>query len=774
MTKEASSVLEYMSERLKQKPYISNPNSKDLLAEVATVIIHILLDDGKYDLQIDNSFNIFKDRVFDYSVKKIETTRNLAYFKDKDDTEIAKAFLDMLNLHFNKEEIRTLVQLFDEIDTMDNDYQFKFKKKETDTNIQEMRDNDNANKIKTSLIYPNQNIESKLSELFNVSETAIIREDTLLKEINNLLYSHAWVNAYDLFGDIQYIIYIQKKLAESKKQPIQYDVLKAFESKQNVFFTSHKKSLHLETRQDARKSLRNIWFSEYSIVTVIKIGRLFEAIESIKKDGIIVVKDYETTKPADIKYDAPLKAQHDKTEEDIEYIEKQKDAPTLNSKKQSVRKDNVSNLLDLYNDSKKKIIEEPDIINLHKQLIRNKAWMNIADCISSIAYILIRQSQLINPQRGLSLNKLKYLFLDCIYLINSDIIKFKNDNHENNRELVRSKLLQQYGIKKLIEFYNSIIRLYTVNDDGTIVFGETENETPKYTRDDSKSEMILSETNQTNKLLADLYKDSENFIINEQRIIDLHSQLVNSREWSNISQCIASIAYVLIRQIDFANSPRGLKYVKMKSLFRKCVDIHAQDSLVFDDGNHLHNIEIVEERLIKQYGIDLLIDFFKRIIGTYDVAADGTFIFEESKGKLDEEKKPEENISVQNDTEDDSDDDYNDGTVEKEEDNKKPQEPSTDIPEFDRKASYNEDGTNILLAKLEAYSNNSSIKEIFQYYFLDIQESFSHVRTKGELFEAYQHFKEYTAINFISKTQKEKLMEAFRCYIYDLLGINKK
>ena len=279
-------------------------------------------------------------------------------------------------------------------------------------------------------------------------------------------------------------------------------------------------------------------------------------------------------------------------------------------------------------------------------------------------------------------------------------------------------------------------------------------------------EKILLESNQTNELLVDLYRDSENFAINEQRIVDLHSQFVNSREWSNISQCIASIAYVLIRQIEFANRPNGLKFKKLKNLYRKCIVIYNQDNLVFKDGNHLHNIGIVEEKLIQRYKY-LLTVFFKEIIGSYNVATDGTIIFEE--------EEQEENTSVQNDTEDDSNDNNNsDGNVEKEEDDKMPQEPTTDIPEFDSNASYNEEGTNILLAKIEAYSNNSSIVEIFQYYFLDIQESFFHVKTKGELFEAYQHFKEYTAINFISKTHKEELMEAFRCYIYYLLEINKK
>ncbi len=37
-----------MSGRLKQQAYINNPDARNFLAEVATIILYILLNDGKY------------------------------------------------------------------------------------------------------------------------------------------------------------------------------------------------------------------------------------------------------------------------------------------------------------------------------------------------------------------------------------------------------------------------------------------------------------------------------------------------------------------------------------------------------------------------------------------------------------------------------------------------------------------------------------------------------------------------------------------------------
>ena len=62
--------------------------------------------------------------------------------------------------------------------------------------------------------------------------------------------------------------------------------------------------------------------------------------------------------------------------------------------------------------------------------------------------------------------------------------------------------------------------------------------------------------------------------------------------------------------------------------------------------------------------------------------------------------------------------------------------------------------------------------EIFQFYNLDIKEFFSNVETKGELFDAYKKFRDYTAINFLPKYHREEMLDAFKCYINYLLAIS--
>lgn len=66
----------------------------------------------------------------------------------------------------------------------------------------------------------------------------------------------------------------------------------------------------------------------------------------------------------------------------------------------------------------------------------------------------------------------------------------------------------------------------------------------------------------------------------------------------------------------------------------------------------------------------------------------------------------------------------------------------------------------------------NNLKEIFQFYNLDIKESFSNVTTKGELFNAYETFKQYTAINFLPAHHKEEMLNAFKLYINYLLEID--
>lgn len=64
------------------------------------------------------------------------------------------------------------------------------------------------------------------------------------------------------------------------------------------------------------------------------------------------------------------------------------------------------------------------------------------------------------------------------------------------------------------------------------------------------------------------------------------------------------------------------------------------------------------------------------------------------------------------------------------------------------------------------------IKEIYQYYYLDIKESFSNVKTKGELLDAYEHFNNYSAINYLTTRHKSELKEAFKLFFFYLLKID--
>jgi len=68
-----------MSGRLKQEAYKNNPDARNFIAEVATVIMHIILNDGKYDIQINPCLDNFRNRIFDYSVSKIALSRDFNY-----------------------------------------------------------------------------------------------------------------------------------------------------------------------------------------------------------------------------------------------------------------------------------------------------------------------------------------------------------------------------------------------------------------------------------------------------------------------------------------------------------------------------------------------------------------------------------------------------------------------------------------------------------------------------------------------------------------------
>ena len=865
MPPKENTVLRYMSERLKHEPYIDNPDSKVFLSEVAMVIMHILQKDGKIDLQIDNCLEEFKDYIFNFSIKKIAATRNLAYFTDKDDASMSVVFRKMLE-DFSKKKICTLMLLFNEVEAVDDNFIIIFKKKPaiaTEDNAptnavsttKEVRTKDeitlnNQEIVPLPHFYGEDVADSKLTDLLDSSEIKILEENTLVQEINALLFSLAWKNVYDLFGDVLCILYNQQRLAENKNKIINYYILIEFESKLDSFFKTHKKKINLTNRQSVRNSFRDIWFKEYSESTIIKMAAVFDVIESITKGGDITIKDPQKVIP--------------------NYFESAS-SPLSNVKNEQfpvVSEDNslLNQLIIQYNESNHAIINESAIIDLHKRLITNKKWNNIVDCISSIAYIIIKQSFLANTQGGLTLSKLKYLFLDCIFLMNQDAINFNNDNHEKNREQIRFKLQQQYGIKRLIGCYYSIIGLFKVEDNGTINYKESINkfEENKTENDNQEQTVIIDKTNPVkgnnevetgsvekgeqeviiapseitipyntdslqstqqsmsiidghdDNILIEQYNNSDRFIINEKNIIVLHKELALNGEWSNVSQCIASIAYIIIRQIELANRPRGLSYKMLKKLSRECMVIKEQDNLTFEDGQHGNNIEKVNERLIQRYGIKALINYYRLILGLANFDDDGTILantnnstpnyLEESISEKQDDLEvdstegseiepkvaelPNDDTFVQTETDDDSDEN-DDGNIEMEKHDKRSREPVTEIPVFindepprAKVFSDNEDDLSTSLLQFYNYLKNSeltkvdnvdfAIKEVFKYYYLDIKECFSHIRTKGELFEAYQHFKDYSAINFISKRHREDLMEAFRYYIYYLLEVNIK
>jgi hypothetical protein len=142
----------------------------------------------------------------------------------------------------------------------------------------------NANTFIASQI-DSVSIKRKMEQLFDYCERDIIDEYNLLNNINYLIINKGWTNVYDLFGDISYIILTQKNIAKKTKEKISYHIFKPFEDKQTVFEKSFKKQLVIDTRQDARKSLRAIWFSNYSISTLVKISELFDPIEKTDKLG---------------------------------------------------------------------------------------------------------------------------------------------------------------------------------------------------------------------------------------------------------------------------------------------------------------------------------------------------------------------------------------------------------------------------------------------------------------------------------------------------------
>lgn len=117
-----NSLIKIMSGRLKQEAYINNPDARNFLADVATVILHILLNDGKYNIQIDKCLDNFKHRIFEYSVKQISLSEDLNFFQNKNELSLVNIYLGMLDINFSFDEIRNLVLLFNGVNDVRNDY----------------------------------------------------------------------------------------------------------------------------------------------------------------------------------------------------------------------------------------------------------------------------------------------------------------------------------------------------------------------------------------------------------------------------------------------------------------------------------------------------------------------------------------------------------------------------------------------------------------------------------------------------------------------------
>lgn len=766
MAKEDDNVLQYMSERLKHEPYKSNPDSRLFLAELATVIFHIMQKDGKHDLQINDCFNNYAERIFDYSIKKIETTRNFNYLREKDDESLSETFKEMLDMHFCNKEILHLVQNFNEVESIDDNNLIIFKEKtnkgnpnntkqttidepfvinkktkeqdiidyfnnkikegyytdiykllvdfsmmmyrkgalsidlliprfddiikyinkqiiskfwfhqlsseqliprfsycwknakfniikkaadalqipyqitgerynqyiklvkekgehhntEEDDDVKKVRDTspiieetpkeikatgEDVIKVSESEVIPYiyKDIESKLSELFDTSEIVILDEEIFLREINLLLCSQAWNNVYDLFGDIQYIIYNQKRLATYTNRTVNYNNIKfsQLEGRHAFFLRTFPKKLKLDTRQNSRKSYRDVWYKNYAVSTIERMGLLFEPIKSIGDSGKITLKPIHVS-ANEIIADTPLKQQH---------------SP-----------DNVFEYMDqlriMYDESRNILLQESDILFIHRRIAEKREWENHSICIASIAYILIRQF-------GLNNNK-QYKLLTNLYrksiVINAKYdLLFEDNNHEENINKTLGSLIREYGNKLITEFYNSLIGINMSDNHDTSVVNEEKG-------------------GGENVILLEMYEDSGDFIVKESIIIDLHKDLAQKGEWGNASQCVASIAYIIIRQIKFANSPNALKFSKLKNLYKECKTIFSEDGPVFEKSQHTTNLAIVKEKLLSSCGMKHLVDFYRSITGLSYVEDDGTIYFP---------NYPEENIRQETDhPEDDS------------------------------------------------------------------------------------------------------------------------
>lgn len=665
-----------MSGRLNQESIKNNPDARLFLAEVATVIMHILLNDGKYNIIINQCLNYFKNCIFDFSISKIKLSQDFNYFRNKNDLELTNIFLEMLNLYFSYEEIREITLMFSGTKDVTKDYKIVFETYNNKNNatiddddnkaltITKFTDEDEIvryfnkkvksgyykniykllvdftlmiyrrgstsidfsfpsfNKIITyinkniytywvhskpseelertfsymwkkakplhinkaieafKIPYPidkngdfiikeaknsevtfkektekqnceieanqttvadnssNENtfiasqidsvsIKRKMEQLFDYCERDIIDENNLLNNINYLIINKGWTNVYDLFGDISYIILTQKNIAKKTKEKISYHIFKPFEDKQTVFDKSFKKQLVIDTRQDARKSLRAIWYDNYSLNTLIKISKLFEPIERIDKLGELKINDkinYYQFSPLEIREELSVNDTLEPgNKSDVETIigsisdsdkvsirvtdedsESATFTPVEKIKKMGSQEDIL--LFDFYKNAENFYQTEDKIIKMHKELASSYKWSNASFYIASISYVILRQLELANSGWGLNYKKLKNLYRKTVVLLTQFNISFSDENHYKNIDYLKEKFDYQYDMKLIIDFYRSIISIPQVNDDGVLL----PEEIPTSTSIDSEPEVdIQKDDDKISEVIVDTPNDDD-------------------------------------------------------------------------------------------------------------------------------------------------------------------------------------------------------------------------------------------------------------------------
>ena len=733
-----------MSGRLKQEAYKNNPDARNFIAEVATVIMHIILNDGKYNLQINPCLDIFKNRVFDYSVARITLSRDFNYFQNKDDLALTNIFLEMLNIHFSYEEIRDIMLMFSEVEDVTKDYKIVFKanniingsnatiddddnktltinkltneeeiiryfnkkvnsgyykniykllvdftlmiyrkgstsidfsfpsfnkiitfinkniylywvhskpseelertfnymwKKAKPLHINKAIEvfkipypiNKNGDFIIEKIIEPeftlegestkqnceiearhtmvadnsshentffvsqidSVNIETKMEQLFNYCERGIIDENSLLNNINYLILNKGWTNVYDLFGDVSYIMLSQIYLAKKKEETICYHIFKPFEDKQIVFNKNFKKQLVLDTRHDARKSLRAIWYSNYTINTLKKIGELFESIKRIDKFGELKINEicnnYQFF-PLEISEKFSVETilePENKSEVGTALVtvpdeDSNSDAFSPIEDKNIIVSQEDTLLFEFYKKAETFYQTEDKIIKMHKELASAYKWSNASYYIASISYVIIKQLELSNSVRGLNYKKLKKICRKVVELLEQHDIAFSDENHYKNIDFLKEKLIDQCNMKLVIDFYRLIICIPQVNDEGMLLLEEVPTITSIGSNPEGMSNLHTDENileitevkkEETDKVvdncyLNDFFDIAENVVLAEEQIVNKINFFLRNCVWTNAYDLYGDISYIIYVQSEQCKKSNMLFFYKKLKRFR--------------------------------------------------------------------------------------------------------------------------------------------------------------------------------------------------------------